>query len=141
MRKIKAIMHIGKFLDSSFKKEAFAHYTKFSPVRKIKAVMPIGKCLNSLFKKKAFAHYTNFSPVRKIKVVMYIGKCLDSLFKKKAFAYNKVIYGYMTKVTFKTKLKNCCMSYTIKSPMELNYMLFLTRKYLCYLDKYPGCVA
>ena len=53
----------------------------------------------------------------------------------------KVIYGSMTKVTFKTKFKNCCMSYTIKSPMELNYMLFLTRKYLCYLDKYSGCVA
>ena len=47
----------------------------------------------------------------------------------------------MTKVTLKTKFKNCCMSYTIKSPMELNYMLFLTRKYLCCLDKYSGCVA
>ena len=54
---------------------------------------------------------------------------------------DKVIYGSMTKVTFETKFKNCCMSYTIKSPMELNYMLFLTRKYLSYLDKYSGCVA
>ena len=83
VRKIKAIMHIGKCLDGSFKKKAFAHCTNFSPVRKIKVVMHIGNCL---FKKKAFAHNTNFSPVRKIKAVMYIGKCLDSSFKKKAFA-------------------------------------------------------
>ena len=55
MRKIKAVMHTGKCLDSSFKNKAFAHNTNFSPVRKIKAVMHIGKCLDSSFKKKAFA--------------------------------------------------------------------------------------
>ena len=52
MRKIKAIMHIGKRLDSLFKKKTFAHYTNFSPVRKIKAVMHIGKFLDSSLKKK-----------------------------------------------------------------------------------------
>ena len=43
MRKIKAIMHIAKCLDSLFKKKTFAQYTNFSPVRKIEAVMHIGK--------------------------------------------------------------------------------------------------
>ena len=86
VRKIKAILHIGKYLDSLFKKEAVAHYTNFSPVRKIKAVMHIGKCLDSLFIKKALAHNTNFSLVRKFKAVMHVGKCLDSSLKKKAFA-------------------------------------------------------
>ena len=60
MRKIKAIMHIGKCLDSLFKKKALAHSTNFSPVRKIKAVMHIGKCLDSSLKKKAFAQCLSF---------------------------------------------------------------------------------
>ena len=45
----------------------------------------------------------------------------------------------MTKTTFKTKFKNCCLWYTAKSHMELKYRLFLTRKCLCYSAK--CCIA
>ena len=66
VRKIKAVMHIGKCLDSLFKEKAFHIMMIFSPVKKIKAVMHIVKCLDSLSKKKAFEHNTNFSPVMHI---------------------------------------------------------------------------